>query len=713
MSVSPFLLRSPVNNSYLGDAAMPALHLMTFNVQCLPLGVNLYNGLSHDADARAHRICDGILALKAKDRPDVIALNEVFSEDARAAFKLRLGAAYTHVVEEVDLDTIGKIDDAGLMLFSRHAFLPLATGGTVHTAFYDKSEGSDSLAPKGVAMVRIDTPISPTTIGFTHMQASYDAEDQHRDIRESQFQQITDAFGALMTDDGHWGGAVLVGDLNVRGDSGRQTDEWSDTFDQSGSGPIRRMLDGWRTYMHPPPELGPETDKGLTNVTPATGVLQRLDYACFLRPQLADRVLVPHHMFIRFRTQSDHFALESIIQLQSPHCTPSRAIEALKADLIQGGTDDAPSEVRFFHLDFQHDGSYQWLYIKEPGTYSWWSGDADGKRLQVRAFEEDDLSRALETVEVDASDLSDDLQFINQDRKADPHGRTVVARKPLFLSVRMPSGKPGKGFLGLMTHRGESKTTALLLTPHVITSPAFPEGKRLGLDDACWLRAIMPPTYSGAERNEKFVADNPTGNILTLTLETDGLGIGQKRSGSDAELEIVHPTIGLTADDTAETVFIVMTRRDINDIGFGITWVSPVTYLMLDQPIGLFINDETGPDWPGDDEVRFQIEVDADPLPLFSGDWDEADTDENWPDLHQQIRLRAQSRVPGDRMGFCNALMLSWWEEDFTAKGSQSYVLDSLKPGDPETADRRITLKVPDAVSDGRYTFSCKLTKIP
>lgn len=692
---------------------MPALHLMTYNVQCLPLGVNLYSGLTHDANGRANRICDDITELKSKDRPDVIALNEVFSEDAREVFKARLGTVYSYVIEEVDLDTLGKFDDSGLMLFSRFPLLQLNTGATLHTAFFDEGKGSDALAPKGVGLVRIGTPISPTTIAFTHMQASYDMEGQHRDVRESQFKQIMDAFGDLMTDEGHWGGAILVGDLNVRGDANAETDEWNDLFDNPGSGPMGRMLDGWRTYMHPPPESGPEVDPGYTNVTPTTGARQRLDYACFLRQGLADRVLVPHHMFIRFNTRSDHFSLESIVQLSSAHCTPSRAIEALLATVSYGGTADSPSSLRTFKLNFAHEGSYQWIYVDNPGTYSWWSGDDNGKRLQVRAYEVDNLSRALTTREIDAADLANELQFINRDQKADPLGRTVVARKPFFLAVRMPDGLPGKGLLGLMTHHGESKATALGLSPHQKVYPAFPEGKRLGPADNCWFCAIMPPVYSGVERIEHFEVDNPTDHMVTLELETDGAASAQKVGNSSARLGLFHPTTGLTADDTAEMVFIRMTRSHLDAVGFGLTWKSPVTYLRLDHPIELFITNETGPDWLGDDEVWLQINVDADPLALFSGKWDEADTGESWTSLHEQISQRALTRVSGDRVGFVQDLSISYWEKDITAKGSQSYLLGVLTESDPETVVRRIPLEVKDPISNGLYTFSCSLTKIP
>lgn len=77
---------------------MAALRLMTFNVQCLPmiagaldgtislpgLVLGLVPGSDSDAIDRAQSIVDALVALAADERPHVIALNEVFHEDAGA-----------------------------------------------------------------------------------------------------------------------------------------------------------------------------------------------------------------------------------------------------------------------------------------------------------------------------------------------------------------------------------------------------------------------------------------------------------------------------------------------------------------------------------------------------------------------------------------------------------------------------------------------------
>jgi hypothetical protein len=69
-----------------------------------------------------------------------------------------------------------------------------------------------------------------------------------------------------------------------------------------------------------------------------------------------------------------------------------------------------------------------------------------------------------------------------------------------------------------------------------------------------------------------------------------------------------------------------------------------VSYLCLDRPLGLYIDDETGVDRFGEDEPSVQINMDGDPFELYSGTWDDADTGEHRPNLDQSIRARINQR---------------------------------------------------------------------
>ena len=229
---------------------MAALRLMTFNVQMLPLIPLTVQGQSDDAVERADRVAEAILSIPVSERPHVIAFNEVFNEDGRDRLKTRLGNWPNMVVK---IDNGGLDNDSGLMLVSRLPFLTLRTGGVLYEHFYSVAEGTDALACKAVGIVQVNRPAEITTIAFTHLQASYATEDEHREVREKQFEEIVAALSAVLGPDAaEWQNVILVGDLNVRGDSGAETDEWSLTFKTSGTPFQMAFLDGWRSWMHAP-----------------------------------------------------------------------------------------------------------------------------------------------------------------------------------------------------------------------------------------------------------------------------------------------------------------------------------------------------------------------------------------------------------------------------------------------------------------------------
>jgi len=124
------------------------------------------------------------------------------------------------------------------------------------------------------------------------------------------------------------------------------------------------------------------------------------------------------------------------------------------------------------------------------------------------------------------------------------------------------------------------------------------------------------------------------------------------------------------------------------------------------------VDDETGADWNGDDEIQLSIGVDADPVALFSGSWDSADSDEEWGGLAETIRNTVLSRTgQGDNLAFANSLGLEYLEEDDVAQGSNVAFVQGLAPSDDDVEVRRITLPVPDTISDGQYTFFCTLAR--
>lgn len=684
---------------------MSALRLMTFNVQMLPLIPLTVLGQSDDAEERADRVADAILSIPVEERPDVIAFNEVFNEDGRDRLKDRL-AAWPNMV--LKIDNGGLDNDAGLMLVSRLPFHNLPTGGELYEHFYTVAAGTDALAVKAVGIIQTNRPAEITTIAFTHLQASYDSEDEYRDVRERQLQEIFDALSAVLGPvASEWRNVILVGDLNIRGDSGAQTDEWTRNFKTSGSPFQMAFADGWRTWMHPPdvnndPDDDPDPDRGYTNIDLETGKLQRLDYHCFTLPGVPATEAVPHHMFIRLRDQSDHFSLEAVIEGWSPNCSPSDAIELHAVATFPVSPED-PTILRIVDVNFFTLDSYQWIHVRTPGTFT----VHKPPNLKVRLFLETDLSNAISpagTLEI--TNLSPDAQSGLAELQFDPEGTTFSAHLPFFLAVEMTGVDPGPAKLSVFEHRGDTPATAIWLSPHASTPSGFPAGQKLGIDDICWFKASFPTTFGGLDRLEEFAFSNETGNEITVAEFDTGLQQISAVSGSQATLKVDINTPG-----GDERLFSIQ-RSSVVDAGFSCFWFSPITYLALDRPIGFFVNDESGLDWPGDDEIDLKIFLDS--QSLFSGSWNSADTGERWPGLVETIRSRFAAVLPGmRRLPFVSDLTLSYVENDISASGWLVQIISPLASADPNDADRRLNLPVPDSIYDGRYTFYCSISRFP
>ena len=243
------------------------LRLMTFNVQLLPLIAGVLDGTvsvpeavvglfpksSTDAIARATAVAQDLLAIPPAERPHVIGLNEVFSEDGRKVLLQQLEPVWPYVIKSVyepDLE-----EDAGLMVFSSLPVRALPGGGDNATLFYNTDAGADSWASKAAVLVQIDEPVAATTLVFTHLQASYVGEDQYRGEREKQLIELTEWLDNFFGHDPEqWRNLILTGDLNVRGDKNQSSGEWFDLFDRPGHKFGDQFVDSW-IEMRPKPRI--------------------------------------------------------------------------------------------------------------------------------------------------------------------------------------------------------------------------------------------------------------------------------------------------------------------------------------------------------------------------------------------------------------------------------------------------------------------------
>ncbi|GAA3043032.1 hypothetical protein GCM10020229_62830 [Kitasatospora albolonga] len=676
---------------------MSALKLMTFNVQLLPT-VPGTTSPGNEAEGRAHAVADALDALAPDDRPHVIAFNEVFSETGRDVLYDRLKPAYPHIAVKLDDCAIGQ--DSGLMLFSRLPFRtlpPQASDPKVHFFSYPDSADKDALACKGVGLVQVlFPPTGVVTIAFTHTQAFYKWEDQYAAERAGQFKDLGQQLSLILGPPGTglWRTLVVMGDFNVRGDPGAALAEWGTVFAAPSGVFSTDLTDGWRTFMRPPNAFV-ESDPGYTcnNLDPGengelpAGLLMRLDYQCYSRAP--ERRLVPQHMRTRFRAQSDHWSLEADAHLETPACTPSRAVTVPSATTPEG--------LRAYGLNIVHDGSYQWVYIEEPGTYTVFPEP----QLDIDLFTADDMSTPLVPYDVlppaasGLSTLPGDLRRLGIEPGAD--GQQFESRGPFFIRVRatrQSGGYRGVCHVGVLRHRGETRATAIALLPwEAAKDPQLPNGQKLGPNDECWFRARIDRAHSGLPHTSTFTLLNSTGHEAALEVLSGSAGT-LTASGSGPLSEVDLSAVGV------EVVMLRLLRSSLTDTGFRVGWKSGLTYLRSTPtgPMVLCCIDETGPDWAGGDEITLQLQADGLPGHFFSTYWDDADSGE---------MLKLEGQVPV--VAFAQHIEVWVKEHDFLQDPPDTTLIQALAPGDPLT--KRV--QSPFSVQSGTYRFECTLTRTP
>ena len=697
---------------------MRPLRLMTFNVQLLPViaGVGagtisipaavlgLLPGTVADSKAQARRVAEDLLDIPPGERPDVLALNEVFSEDARQVLLDELSGDWPHVIESIhegDLE-----EDSGLMVFSQLPFLTFPDGTVHRERFYSDDAGADSWASKAAVLVRVGLPAEQTTLVFTHLQAAYDTEEQYRDIRKSQLAEIRDLVAEdLGPDPVNWQNVIVAGDLNIRGDLDATSDEWFDIFDSPGDRFGDLFADSWIEMR--PPGVSVDLDPGLSNRNRETHAEQRLDYICRFRT-LDGIDLVAHQMRIGHRDTSDHYALEAIIQVRDDHCQPSSAVDL---DVLgptagtSGAAQPRTSLAYVVQVDLAAEGGRSWVSVPRAGTYTFHRSPS----LLYEVYAATDVSRPLERLDqLSIADLPPAVQsaYAEVERRLDPDGSMFVHREPLLVAIRTKDGGPGAGVFTVLEHMGDTKAGAIALPPHQDVTVPFPQHQRLGDTDTAWFRIRPVETVMGTARDEKVSLKMPAGSGVLEAQDAAGSTLGSD-SGSGS---LAYEFTASPGDD----IYVTVRRDDDGDIKQVIRWATPVTYLRLDRGFVVHVTDETGPDWPGADEPELELYVDG--TKLLSTSWDDADTGEDWPGLGERIHFEAVQRGWTSRsIGFSDTLDLVIEEPDdvTAAHGVTSWPIAKLAPNEPPERRRIVAIDVFDTISNGTYTVSCVLSRDP
>jgi len=697
-----------------------ALKVMTFNLQQLPWLGRVIGGApvvgtpggapEPDPIGRARAIVRAILDLPAREQPDVVAFNEAFSETARKHLVSRLKAKYPHLIAKLEHPGPDVEEDSGLMLFSKLPFLPLPNGDDHIFEPFKQGAGTDALAAKGVAIVRVNGPFAPTTIAFTHLQASYDAANtEHADIRADQLafvhQQLRDlAAGNLQ----HFADAVIVGDLNIKGDPDDTTGERNLVF-----APVPETFggdfdDAWRVSMHPPGDLK-DYDPGYTQRDTPTYQPNRFDYQCVRRNANVDIGLVAHHMSTPIRLPSeitDHWACQAHLHRMSPHCSPALAVDLLATKPVNDKVPESP--VWIGKTEFHEEDMFHWIYLAAPGTFSIFLSP----QLEAHAFRRNDFTRALAPTDtLNLLDLPGNLgALVDREHQLDPKGVTFSWREPFFLRLRgRLTTFAGQAPFGIVQHRGESLATAHVLHPHLAVDPHLPLGQKLGTTDRCFFRADRPDRFSTEPYEDRFQLRN-RGEVDARIEILDAVGnvaVPPSKAGGSA------PNLHVTRTQGQEKIFIVLERANVADTQFEMFWDSPLCYLNLDESLRLHVDDETGLDWPGEDEFALSVTIDGENV--YDDAWDDADSGEDWPGLAQAIRQSVQARTGNDKwVAFTSDITWDVLKTDgIAAHGSELGIVHALDASDDVAEARTAGIVISDSASDGHLTAHTSLSKFP
>lgn len=598
-----------------------------------------------DHVCRANLLADRIIL----SNYDVIALNEVFDNDAREVLVTRLRGAYPHFVAKLSTDTFD--DDSGLMLFSRLPFIApsrvdtsrFPTGSDLEAESagapwpqvgfveFDRCDDFDCRAAKGAGYVRLLQPATGRTFGvlFSHTQASYGSDsaaerEEKRQIRRSQLEQARDLLAALSAGglDDLGDQVFFLGDLNINGDQDAGVPEWWDTFGFGSWTPLTSgtpLFDAW-AYLQSPDDRGLSQDS------------ERLDYVLTQTPDTLQGALCVQHLSLAqnlavngpifdhafgpglggSQNLSDHQGVNAELGPAGPQCNP-RTAATPPLDTWLAGSIALP-------------GSVQWWYLPEPGTYT----------LSV-------LGDAVSSEVYAASDLS-------RPRGAEPavdgvphNGTTIASREPMYVKVyarnpRWSGGYQLRVHRHACTHPGDycrlfaGKTQSLTMT-----APWYQ-------DDAAWYLVTTEVADSGRPQALAFGVDAS----VPLTLELRDAATMAPVLGSSAphyDWTGWH-TRARSSDGTLDggSYWLLARRTSTAPVSLEAWFDTNLTHFhgpaRGGTPLTLACDDETE---LGEDEIAVQVVVDG----VWRGQYPLGEFDEgSWMSLPPELQdLRYVDRL--------------------------------------------------------------------
>lgn len=753
-----------------------SLRMVTYNVQCrswaMEAGADMSIPPSETCEERAKLISDNLLN-SARDY-DVVCLNEVFDEDARDIFATELAARWPYAVTKADfavmnvawpgkpslpinpaaffLDHTGlgllaswfalgtpKMEDSGLMLFSRHPFTlkpltqqilsalnPFAIGELTPLGFpsvgfmpYVSSTGADAWAAKGMLYAEIQRPDGDVFHVFaSHTQADSDKVSENKTERAGQFAESA-AFIDEVTAGSGTANVFAMGDFNVCG--GQQavaldqfTEEWGALFLTAGSLWSDRLIDVWgrEQCVGAAAALPPGALAGLRDPGPTANVVyppaeQRLDYLF----RNAGSAMVAQHVYVDHALATVKPGVDGVSYL-SDH-------RPLGCDLHRRMQDNAPNLAKLADADPDFTdvnklvpGQVRWYRFDRLGTYEFRVLSNNDVRFEVY----------LDT------DLSLPRQPYRNEVNPDRGTKFVLPSAPFLVKVFCGSRRSEAGYRFFAhRHTGASPWEAIDVVPEVNYHEQFPAGQFLNLD-----QSLAP----GDDTDSKwFVIDTPRVPVndeiqLTLTVtpqdHADDGAMVSVFADSGAPLLTLETTAGpdsapMTLQWKAkdnQRFYVTVQRKNTagNPLSFDLRLNWTVTMLLgglLGKPHLVCTEETSG--W-GSDDIALTLSTDGVVLRAISNDEIGDFDDDDVRDLSQWL--------PAFTV-YVNGVEVKVIEEDDISANDVgtrtigvlpigALAVGDLAPGvrvervNPDTSARVIATI---DVDDGTYEFRCTLAR--
>lgn len=470
---------------------------------------------------------------------DIIALQEVFDEEAKNIFVDSLKNKYPYFVKYIDESTpffhdsahlgIDFHSNSGLMLFSRFKFLNIpeairagdaiafsdgVRNPNVGFIYYDATDNNlaDDWANKGAGFVKIQNTESNRiyNVFFTHTDSGNDSGD--KDSRDHEIGLINGAIRNFGGGNENVEDIFFIGDFNIDGNILLDDrSEWESHFSLT---PVKPMvpsgltcIDEWN-FGFQPNDIGRELkDNGLcSDLQVPDQQRHRTDYVFHSDPPLANTHLVTQFMALGYNLfwgnnnynftfgkggdtiLSDHAAVICDLNLPAPQCNPATAglIERDMMDQTLSGTLTWP-------------GSMQFWRINDPGSYA--IEVTPGLKYQV--FTSDNYSIPLNS-------YHNEIVHFNSIADNTVHQGTkfIATHGPLFIRVFKDSRlRPSSYNICIHECKGKNKEEAIPLYAN-FSQKCVAADFVIGISENIWFELDTETPTSGRAQKIKFFVQN-------------------------------------------------------------------------------------------------------------------------------------------------------------------------------------------------------------